>query len=98
MSEDREYIGELVEDTTIISCACASVEHNMIYRVDRDDPEVWLYFTLNKEESFFKRLLLGIKYIFGYQSRFGMYGEILVDKHNADHFKRIYDHVKNFKK
>lgn len=97
MCNSRDYIGEIVEDATVICCACGDLEHNMIYRVDRDEPEVWLYFTLNKE-SFFKRLILGIKYIFGYQSRYGMYGEILVDKNNVNHFKKIYDHVKNFKK
>ena len=89
----RDFIGEIVSDTRIICCGCGSVEHNLIYRPDRDEKEVWLYYSLNKE-VWYKRIWLGIKYIFGFQSKYGMYGEMLVNEANVGEFEKIVKHIK----
>ena len=45
-------------------CACYSDEHTIKAYIDGDDYRVHLIVGLNSE-GFFKRLLTGIKYIFG---------------------------------
>lgn len=89
----RDYMGESVQNTGIIPCSCMCPEHNIIYVKDPDEPEVWLHFMLEKQ-SFFKRIKLGIKYIFGYQSRFGMYGEMLITSANVDRLEDIVNHIR----
>ena len=69
----------------LIVCACHNVEHQMIMYYDDEDNMVYVEFHLVKL-PFFKRLKNGIKYIFGYESKYGDFDEILVDDTYADYF------------
>ena len=89
----RDYMGESVKNSGVILCTCMCPEHNIIYIKDPDDSEVWLHFMLTKQ-AWYKRIWLGIKYIFGYQSRYGMYGEMLITEANVDRLEDIIQHIK----
>ena len=89
----RDYMGESVKNSGVILCSCMCPEHNIIYIKDPDDSEVWLHFMLTKQ-VWYKRIWLGIKYIFGYQSRYGMYGEMLITEANVDRLEDIIQHIK----
>lgn len=61
-------------------CQCHSLEHFFVISYDQtwnDSVFVNVYLS---HLPFFKRFILGIKYIFGYKSRYGNYEEILLDK------------------
>ena len=66
-------------------CSCESSDH--VLRVSHDpDEEIksLLYVETHlKNLSFFKRLWLAIKYIFGFQSKYGHWEEYLWDKGTA---------------
>jgi len=55
-------------------CSCFSPEHQVIFTWDGDD--FYLTFHLS-EKRFLKRVFLGIKYIFGYKSKYGNFDEII---------------------
>ena len=76
-------------------CDCGDPGHQFIVSWYPDD-EDWndlLYFQvhLNQRYSFWKRLWIGIKYVFGYKCRFGAFDEILINKHDAKRLRTSLD-------
>lgn len=63
----------------LIICACGDVEHQMIFRTIDGDDDVYVSIYLVKL-PFFKRLWFGLKYIFGYQSKYGAFDEVILTK------------------
>ena len=68
-------------------CTCADIEHQMVLSYFEDEPEVYVSIHLKKHE-FLKRLLTAIKYLFGKQSIYGAFDEIIL---NADSVERLND-------
>lgn len=69
----------------LIVCACHNVEHQMIIDYDKEDNLAYVEFHLVKL-PFLKRLMNGIRYIFGYESRYGDFDEMIIDSTYADYF------------
>lgn len=78
------------EKTKIIVCGCGDISHNLIFT--KEDGQIWLHYSLEKK-TILERLIIGFKYIFGFQSRFGMYGELLIDEKNVESFREIVDYI-----
>ena len=66
----------------LIICACHNAEHQMIFRTIEGDDDVYVDIHLCKL-PFFKRLWHGIKYIFGYTSKYGDFDEIIITPDDA---------------
>jgi len=75
-----------MESETFI-CSCHSAEHQITFSRFRDRPEDSLveYDEMNisvhlyTHKNFFKRLWIGLKYAFGYKSRYGHWDNILLE-------------------
>lgn len=67
---------------TYVECACHSPEHLLILDPDEELEFTYCYVALNKEH-WFKRIILAIKYILGYQSKYGHFDEFIINKENA---------------
>ena len=80
----------------IIICECNSTEHQIVvqYFDDGTYPECYLYIHLNKR-PFIQRVIYGIKYIFGYQSKFGAFDEFIFDPKDADKVQQISEYLKS---
>lgn len=76
----------------LFTCRCHSIEHQFVISlVDfDDDPEIFLEIYLSPD-GFFKRLVYGIKYIFGHRSRFGAFEEIILKPEDAPRLRRVVD-------
>ncbi len=68
----------------IIICACHSFEHQAIFWYDSTDhfKDFYVYIHLITYKNFFKRLWYGLKYAFGYKSRFGAWDQFIFDEEN----------------
>jgi hypothetical protein len=65
---------DLFEDNKIrIVCSCSNPEHQLCFSLYEDNNEAFLHFFLSDME-WYKRILTGIKYIFGYKSKYGHFG------------------------
>jgi hypothetical protein len=85
----------ILEQSIIAQCNCSSVDHLLkaSYFVDDDeDTMLYVHTHLNKK-PFWKRVGYALKYIFGFQSRFGAYDEVLFD---VDEAKEIRDFIESF--
>jgi len=71
----------------LMICSCGSLEHQLVFRTF-DDGEVFMSVHLTKH-SFFRRLKHGIKYILGYQCRYGAFDEVILDSRYAQKFMDI---------
>ena len=71
----------------LIVCACQMPEHQIILRTIEGDEDVYVTIHLVKL-PFFKRLLHGIKYIFGYTSKYGDFDEIVISRENVGKLKK----------
>jgi hypothetical protein len=72
----------------LLICSCHSTEHQIVlleseYETDR---YIYVHIHLNKR-SFWQRLVYGIKYIFGYQCKYGAFDEMILDETHVPKLK-----------
>lgn len=84
-------------NTTLLACKCSSVEHQIVIYHNEDDNLVYCLIHLSKR-SFWKRLVHGIKYIFGYKSKYGHWDEFIFNSNDAQKVLEIYKTLTNGKK
>jgi hypothetical protein len=92
-----------MEKNEIIICDCYSTEHQMVVFYDSDEndegvkhPMCYIHVHLVKK-PFLKRLVHGIKYIFGYKCRFGAFDEFIINPDDVHRFQNIVDHLNQIK-
>lgn len=79
-------------------CSCENIEHQIVFSYFEDDNIHNVYITthLNKK-PFWKRLKYGIKYIFGYQSKYGAFDEFIFNPNDAIKLQKVVDFLKDEK-
>ena len=89
----------------IFICECHSTEHQMVFLFSTDNfddekmeefPIVYTHIHLNKK-PFWKRLVYGIKYIFGYQCRYGAFDEFIFNPEDAERLQSVVNYLKQQK-
>lgn len=80
------------KENIALICECGSGEHLLIVRKDiEDENNFYLEIHLTKF-GFWERLKYGLKYIFGYQCKYGAFDEIILSK------ARLHNVLKEFAK
>ena len=79
----------------IFICECHSTDHQMVILYSEDDvhPRVYSHVHLNKR-PFWQRLKYGIKYIFGYKSRYGAFDEFIFNTDDAERLQEVVNYLK----
>lgn len=85
----------------LLICQCHSTDHQLIFLYDEDkdengnitDKTVYIHIHLDKH-SFWKRLFYGMKYIFGYKSRYGAFDEFIIKPEDANKFEKVTEFLK----
>lgn len=69
-----------------VHCECHSAEHQVSFVILEHEPDVvYMEIHLTTYRSFWKRLVYGLKYAFGYKSKYGAWDEIILsDKKLAE--------------
>lgn len=86
-------------DKDIMICGCHSTEHQMIILYSEDDgyPMVYIHTHLTKR-PFLERLKYGIKYIFGYQSRYGAFDEFIFEPKDSEKLQKVVNYLNQIEK
>jgi len=83
----------------IMVCECHSLEHQVTFWYDEEDSLLYNEINLTTHRNFFKRLWYGLKYAFGYNSRYGAWDSTIfkpedllkLNKHLCDMYPRPQD-------
>lgn len=75
----------MLDGSHYFECACYSEEHTIKFVLDKDpeDPEIYVSVFLNQYRSWWKRLWVGIKYIFGYKCMYGHWDNWIMKDEDA---------------
>lgn len=100
MSEKTPY-----ESTDVLICECRSDEHQyLIYYSDEEMPSgqtcptVYIHPHLITYNSFWKRVWVAIKYIFGHRTKYGQWDEFMLRSSDADKLQDVVDYLKKTEK
>jgi hypothetical protein len=80
-------------------CACHNTEHQLVVSYDEDEiderkyPMVYIHTHLAKR-PFWQRVNYGLKYIFGYQCKYGAFDEFIINQDDVDGIEKIIKHLK----
>ena len=81
--------------TDALICECHSADHLILLNYWEDDIGGDVYMSIHlKKRSFRSRLYYGIKYIFGRQSRYGAFDEIIIRSQDVDKLERVVKYLK----
>jgi hypothetical protein len=83
-----------MEETEIFVCDCHSFEHQVKFMHDTEDNKLYLYVHLNNHDSFWKRLVTGIKYAFGYSSSFGEWDQLIFQEKDEAKLREFLNEIK----
>ena len=82
-------------DVDLLICECNSPEHSVLVFFDDDDNYPLVYFEVHlKKISWYKRVLYGIKYIFGYQSKYGAFDTFIFKHTDTEKIEKIVRYLK----
>lgn len=76
-----------------VECSCDSPEHVLRFSTYSEEKEVYVDFFLGSNYNLIQRMIHGIKYIFGYKSRYGHFSEIVM---GYDSIKMLKNELESF--
>lgn len=82
--------------TEIFVCECHSLEHQTKFFYDEEDQMLYAYIHLT-QHGFWKRLITGIKYIFGYSSRFGEWDQFIFKEEDEAKLREFLNQIQREK-
>lgn len=89
------------ETKEVLICECNSDEHQYLIYYGEDVYEngqkfqsVYIHPHLITYKSFWKRVIIGIKYIFGYKTKYGHWDEFIINPKDADKLQEVVDYLK----
>lgn len=74
-------------------CQCFSDEHTLRFIYDPEDNDLWTEVYLDKQ-VWYRRIWVALKYVFGYQSKYGAFDSFLFDPKDADRMIDLMGKVK----
>jgi len=76
-------------------CACGSSEHTLRFVLDSDNNTIYTLVFLNQYRGFWKRLLVAIKYLFGYKCKYGHWDEWILKPEDVTEITLLLNKIKN---
>ena len=80
-------------------CECQNIEHQLIFSYFEDDEEKDVFVSVHlTPDRWYRRIVNGIKYIFGYKCCYGHFDEFIFKKEDADRLQGVVDLLKSSQK
>ena len=73
----------------ILICSCLTPEHQIVFRYDTEFNYVYMEVLLNPSAGFFKRIKLGLQYIFGKFNNNYFFDDIIISNSNKHQFQKV---------
>lgn len=76
-------------------CSCENTEHQIVFSWFEDEYGSDVYATIHlRKRSFWERLKYGLKYIFGYQCKYGAFDEFIFNSNDARRLQKVVNFLK----
>ncbi len=85
----------MLDGSHYFECKCGAMEHTLRFVVDKDEKTLYADMHLTHYDSFWKRLIIGIKYIFGGKGRYGDFGSWILSTKETERLSNLLEKVKN---
>lgn len=72
----------------IFICECGDIEHQYSFWYDEEDNELWFEPHL-VIHPWYRRIWIGIKYIFGYKTKYGSWDSIILNNDDLPRLKEF---------
>ncbi len=82
-------------ERTYIDCECESIDHVIRFTYDPDDKMLWAEVMLKDYLPWYKRLVIGVKYIFGSRAQYSAYDVTIIKPADYDRFLELINKAKN---
>lgn len=76
-----------------LECSCYSDEHRLVMSYDEEYNEIHISFFL-RHYTFFRRIWIAIKYIFGYKCKYGHWDCFLLNPKDKNRFIEILNKIR----
>ena len=83
----------MLDGSHYFECACGSDEHTLKFILNKDDNEIYTNIFLTQGEGFFGRAWVGIKYAFGYKSKYGHWDSFILKSKDAKRLRNLLDEL-----
>lgn len=87
------------DNTEILLCNCEKPEHQIIIYKDKNfyggRREIIFTPHFYTHKNIFKRIIVAIKYIIGYKTKYGAWDSIIIDKNNYKPLKNAINFLEN---
>jgi len=89
----------MLDGSYFFECQCGSSEHILRFTLDASDEDPGIYSSvfLDSDVPWYKRLWMGIKYIFGYRCKYGYFGCWLMKDEDIERFQMMISKYQNMK-
>ncbi|MFA5049155.1 MAG: hypothetical protein WC516_09085 [Patescibacteria group bacterium] len=84
----------------VLNCDCTSSEHIVRFIIDNDEvyPHIYINIQLSSSRVFFCRLWNAIKYVFGYECKYGHWDEVMLTSSSVEELRDLCnEHLKSLK-
>ena len=74
-------------ESEFFKCVCESNEHTVMFELDhfyKNYVELSMSIFLNQYRGFFRRLLIAVKYLFGYKCKYGHWDCVILKSEDTD--------------
>jgi uncharacterized protein (UPF0297 family) len=81
--------------TECLICQCLSPEHTLQFIYDEEDKEIHTRVYLNQYRTFWKRILVAIKYVFGYKCSYGDWDTFIMRQEDLEKIIKMCEETKS---
>ena len=85
----------MLDGSYYVECRCGTIEHTLRFILDKQEKEVYSEIQLNHYMPWYKRILPGIKYIFGSKFHGTNWDCWVMDETNIEQFKQMITDFEN---
>jgi hypothetical protein len=77
-----------------VECGCESTEHTLRFTYNEEDNEVYTEVQLSRWHPWYRRVWLALKYVFGYQCKYGHWDCTIINKSGATAIITLLEQIK----
>lgn len=75
-------------------CQCLSPEHSIRFLYNSEDKEIYTTIHLANNRPFWKRLVIAVKYLFGYECQYGHFDEFMMCNEDLVKIQKVIEETK----